>query len=111
MKWVNPPVAYMLHAGVPLLIDAGASLPGLHAGDPNRLALEGYPGLTARELIGRRSYKSDSKAMQTPEMQKRLELDAIESRLMSPEEFTRFIESEIARWAPLAKSLAATNPQ
>lgn len=67
MKWVNPPVAYMLHAGVPLLLAAGASLPGLHEGDPARLALEGYPGLTARELIGRRSYKSDSKALQTPE--------------------------------------------
>jgi len=51
------------------------------------------------------------KAMQSPEVQKRLELDAIESRLMSPEEFTKFIESEIVRWAPLAKSLAATNPQ
>src|SRR3990167_9147252 len=23
MKWVNPPVAYMLHAGLPLLLDAG----------------------------------------------------------------------------------------
>lgn len=67
MKWVNPPVAYMLHAGVPLLLASGASLPGLHEGDPARLALEGYPGLTARELIGRRSYKSDSKAMQTSE--------------------------------------------
>jgi len=67
MKWVNPPVAYMLHAGVPLLLDAGVSLPGLHEGDPTRLALEGYPGLTARELIGRRSYKSDSKALQTAE--------------------------------------------
>jgi hypothetical protein len=33
MKWVNPPVAYMLHAGVPLLIDAGVHLPGLHPGD------------------------------------------------------------------------------
>jgi tripartite-type tricarboxylate transporter receptor subunit TctC len=51
------------------------------------------------------------KAMQLPEVQKRLALDAIESRLMSPEEFTRFIEVETARWAPLAKSLAATNPQ
>ena len=51
------------------------------------------------------------KAMQLPEVQKRLALDAIESRLMSPEEFTRFIEAETARWAPLAKSLAATNPQ
>ena len=31
MKWVNPPVAFMLHAGVPLLLEAGAMLPGLHA--------------------------------------------------------------------------------
>jgi hypothetical protein len=67
MKWVNPPVAYMLHAGMPLLLDAGVQLPGLHAGDPNRVALEAYPGLLARELIGRRSYKSDDKARQTPD--------------------------------------------
>jgi hypothetical protein len=67
MKWVNPPVAYMLHAGVPLLLDAGVTLPGLHLGDPRRVALEGYPGLLARELLGARSYKSDDKTKQTPE--------------------------------------------
>jgi len=67
MKWVNPPVAWMLHAGVPRLIAAGVHLPGLLAGDDSRVALEAYPGLLARELIGRRSYKSDTKAMQTPE--------------------------------------------
>jgi hypothetical protein len=67
MKWVNPPVAYMLHAGVPLLLAAGAHLPGLHVGDPARVALEAYPGLLARELIGTRSYKSDDRAKQTPE--------------------------------------------
>lgn len=67
MKWVNPPVAFMLHAGVPLLIDAGVHLPGLHAGDVTRVALEGYPGLLAREVIGARSYKSDTRAKQTPE--------------------------------------------
>ena len=67
MKWVNPPVAYMLHAGVPLLLAAGADLPGLHPGDRSRVALEAYPGLLARELIGSRSYKSDEKARQTPE--------------------------------------------
>jgi hypothetical protein len=66
MKWVNPPVAYMLHAGVALLLDAGVHLPHLHPGDPDRVALEGYPGLLARELIGRRSYKSDTRAAQTP---------------------------------------------
>lgn len=82
MKWVNPPVAYMLHAGVPLLIDAGVSMPGLHMPDhtlggvghtthvsarASRVALEAYPGLLARELIGNTSYKSDDKAKQTAE--------------------------------------------
>ena len=65
MKWVNPPVAYMLHAGVPLLVEAGLHLPGLQAGDETRVALEGYPGLLAREVLGARSYKSDTKAKQT----------------------------------------------
>jgi len=67
MKWVNPPVAYMLHAAVPLLLEAGVHIPGLQQGDPQRVALEAYPGLLARELIGRRSYKSDEKARQTPD--------------------------------------------
>jgi hypothetical protein len=67
MKWVNPPVAFMLHAGVPRLVAAGVHLPALHKGDAARVALEAYPGLLARELIRRRSYKSDSKAQQTPE--------------------------------------------
>lgn len=67
MKWVNPPVAFMLHAGAPRLLAAGVHLPGLHRGDVTRVALEGYPGLLARELIGTRSYKSDERAKQTPE--------------------------------------------
>jgi hypothetical protein len=76
MKWVNPPVAHMLHAGVPLLMQAGVHLPGLHpgsaenldtAGQARRVALEGYPGLLAREVLGRRSYKSDDKSKQTPQ--------------------------------------------
>ncbi|OYU85625.1 MAG: DUF429 domain-containing protein, partial [Burkholderiales bacterium PBB5] len=69
MKWVNPPVAYMLHAGVPLLRAAGVRLPAHddQAGDPQRIALEAYPGLLARALLGQRSYKSDEVAKQTPE--------------------------------------------
>ncbi|WP_342132140.1 DUF429 domain-containing protein [Hydrogenophaga sp. OTU3427] len=67
MKWVNPPVAFMLHAGVPRLRAAGVSLPRLSGGDPKRVALEAYPGLLAREVLGSRSYKSDDKAKQTPE--------------------------------------------
>jgi hypothetical protein len=67
MKWVNPPVAWMLHAGVPLLLDAGLHLPGLHEGDRDRVALEGYPGLLAREIHGARPYKSDESRKQTAE--------------------------------------------
>ncbi len=67
MKWVNPPVAYMLHAALPLLLQTGVHIPGLHEGDARRVALEAYPGLLARELLGKRSYKSDEKPKQTPE--------------------------------------------
>ena len=67
MKWVNPPVAYMLHAGVPLLLDAGVHLPGLCDGDRQRVALEAYPGLLARAVLQRRSYKSDDRSKQTPD--------------------------------------------
>ncbi|MBK0112609.1 MULTISPECIES: DUF429 domain-containing protein [unclassified Delftia] len=70
MKWVNPPVAYMLHAGLPLLRAAGVHLPGLQPpgeGDARRVALEAYPGMLARAVIGRLSYKSDEPARQTPE--------------------------------------------
>jgi hypothetical protein len=67
MKWVNPPVAYMLHAGVPLLMEAGVALPAHRHGSGDRIALEAYPGLLAREVIGVRSYKSDEAAKQTPE--------------------------------------------
>lgn len=80
MKWVNPPVAYMLHAGVPLLVDAGVAIPGLFVGDstdvdahgrPRRVALEAYPGLLAREVLGRDSYKSDDRAKQTAQRAER----------------------------------------
>jgi hypothetical protein len=64
MKWVNPPVAFMLHAGAPRLLAAGVHLPGIHDGDRNRVALEAYPGLLARSIIGRTSYKSDDRAKQ-----------------------------------------------
>ncbi len=52
------PVGFMYYEGVARLLDAGVTLPQLHVGDPGRVAVEGYPGLLAHELIGRRSYKN-----------------------------------------------------
>jgi len=65
MKLVNPPVALMFHEGAPRLAEAGVHVPGLADGDRSRVALEAYPGLFARSVIGRVSYKSDSKEKQT----------------------------------------------
>lgn len=65
MKWVNPPVAYMLHAGAPLLLAADVTVYSLHPGDPLRIALEAYPGMVARSIT-KASYKSDERARQTP---------------------------------------------
>jgi len=65
MKWVNPPVAWMMHAGVPLLRQAGWTFPYMEDADPQKIALEAYPGLLAREVVGHRSYKSDDQNKQT----------------------------------------------
>ena len=52
------PVGLMYYEGVARLVDAGVTMPGLHAGDPARIALEGYPRRLAHALIERRSYKN-----------------------------------------------------
>jgi hypothetical protein len=54
------PVGFMYYEGLARLVAAGVEIPRLHAGDPARTALEGYPGLLAHELIGRRSYKNSA---------------------------------------------------
>ena len=93
MKWVNPPVAYMLHAGVPALMAAGAHFPGSQAPDPQaaRIALEAYPGMLAREVLGAQSYKSDDKAKQTPE------------RLIARKDLINALELGQTRWGTRLK--------
>lgn len=70
MRWTNPPVAWMLHAGAPRILASGLHVPGLFLGQDSpgqqRVALEAYPGFTARK-VSRLSYKSDDPAKQTPE--------------------------------------------
>src|SRR5262245_37604063 len=45
-------------------------------------------------------------ALATPALRTRLAGEGIETEKMSPDEFTRFVASEIARWTPIAKSVA-----
>jgi hypothetical protein len=67
MRWANPPVAWMMHAGIARMLDAGLEFPAhAHGGAPGcrRIALEAYPGFTARSVC-RGSYKSDAAAGRT----------------------------------------------
>jgi Protein of unknown function (DUF429) len=52
------PVAWMYFEGVRRLVQADVTMPGMRVGRCDAVALEGYPGLLAHELIGRRSYKN-----------------------------------------------------
>jgi hypothetical protein len=54
------PVGFMYYEGLSRLVAADVCIPRLRAGDASRVALEGYPGLLAYELIGRRSYKNST---------------------------------------------------
>ena len=66
LKLVNPPVGLMFLEGAPRLLAAGVHVPGMHAGDPLRIAVEAYPGLLARRIT-MASYKSDERRKQTAE--------------------------------------------
>ncbi len=61
------PVGLMFFEGAPRLLKAGVHLPYHHDGDLSRVALEAYPGIVARQLIGNRGYKSDTRNKQTGE--------------------------------------------
>lgn len=65
MKAVNPPVALMYRAGAARLAAAGLHVAPCRPGNDPRIAIETYPALLARALIGRAPYKSDNKAQQT----------------------------------------------
>ena len=80
MRWANPPVAWMMHAGIGRMLAAGLSFPAhdhprrlrgrSRLGHSARVAFEAYPGFTARHVT-RLSYKSDTAAKQTADRRDR----------------------------------------
>jgi hypothetical protein len=64
-KLYGVPVGLMFFEGAPRLRVANVTIPGLQAGYPDRVAVETYPGILARRLVGRQSYKQDTKQKQT----------------------------------------------
>jgi len=59
------PVGKMFFEGAPRLARAGVHIPGVRAGDQNRIALEAYPGYMTLKMLKIASYKSDSRSKQT----------------------------------------------
>jgi hypothetical protein len=57
----------MFFEGAQRLRAAGVTIPILQTSDPERIVIKAYPGVLARALIGRRGYKQDTKAKQTPQ--------------------------------------------
>ena len=76
MRWAHPPVAWMMHAGIGRMLDAGLVFPAhAHPGRrpaprAARIALEAYPGFTVRHVC-RLPYKSDNPAGRTPDRARR----------------------------------------
>lgn len=64
-KLYGVPVGLMFFEGAPRLVNSGVTIPHLQHGDPDRIVVEAYPGVLARQIIGRRSYKQDTKKKQT----------------------------------------------
>jgi tripartite-type tricarboxylate transporter receptor subunit TctC len=47
--------------------------------------------------------------LELPEVRRRLDRDAVETRVMSSDEFTKFVASEIDKWAPVARRVMQAN--
>jgi tripartite-type tricarboxylate transporter receptor subunit TctC len=61
------------------------------------------PAKLPGELVQRLNQEIN-KALDSPQVRRRLEQEAIITEKMSPAQFTRFVETEIAKWGPLARA-------
>ncbi len=99
---------------IPLAVSSARPMPEFPA-VPTMTAL-GYPDLVATTWFGfsgpagvpqdivTRLNAAIVSALDAPAVRRRLEREGIETEKMSPDEFTRFVASEIARWTPIAKA-------
>lgn len=82
---------------------------------------QGYPDLTAvtwfalsgpaglPDDITQRLNAAVAEMLQRADVRERLDRDAVETQAMSPAEFTRFVQDEIDKWAPIAKRVMPRN--
>ena len=70
-------------------------------------ALSGPAGL--QNDITQRLNAAVAKMLELPDVRKRLDRDAVETRVMTSDEFTAFVASEIDRWTPVARRVMPGN--
>jgi tripartite-type tricarboxylate transporter receptor subunit TctC len=70
-------------------------------------ALSGPAGLP-KDIVDKLN-RAVIEILDKPAVRERIKRDAIETRKMTPEEFTQFQASELANWGPLAKRFVQTN--
>jgi hypothetical protein len=66
------PVGKMFYEGALRLRRAGVTVPRMQRGDGTRVAVEAYPGLAARKVLGRESYKNDPEGRSRAPARRRL---------------------------------------
>src|SRR5215210_2802944 len=100
---------------VPIAVSSESRLPEF----PNVPTLKelGYPNLVATIWFGlsgpaglpadivQKINKATIETLQLPAVRERLERDAIETKFMTPEEYTAFHAKEVEAWGPIAKRL------
>lgn len=67
-KLYGVPVGKMFFEGAPRLLKSPASIIPVRPRHDPRIIVEAYPAILARRYIGRCSYKSDTRARQTPQL-------------------------------------------
>ena len=85
MMLFRVPVGKMFYQGAPRLLASGVSVEPCRPRQDTRVAVEAYPALVVRALLGRVSYKSDEPAKQT------------EARRDARQELVAALESEALR--------------
>ncbi|MDX2141843.1 MAG: DUF429 domain-containing protein [Rhodospirillaceae bacterium] len=68
-KIENPPVGLMFYEGVKRLLAANISVVPVAVTQSNRIAVETYPALIARTLVGKAKYKAENSRDQTRHLQ------------------------------------------
>jgi tripartite-type tricarboxylate transporter receptor subunit TctC len=119
MTWTTAIGQIRARQVVPVAMSSSARLPEFP--DLPTFQELGYPDLvtlTWYALSGPAGLPSDlvqklngavAKIMELPEVRKRLDRDAIETKPMTPDEITAYMGSEIEKWGPVAKRVVQQN--